>query len=51
MSYEFKESQKSPELAKQKALKQMEQITNAITNSQNKIRNIMGRFREVAKKE
>ena len=51
VSHEFKESQKSPELAKQKALKQMDQIGNALTNAQNRIRNIMGRFREVAKKE
>lgn len=46
VSYEFKESQKNPEAAKVKALKQLDQTGNALNNAQNKVRSIMGRFRD-----
>jgi hypothetical protein len=49
VSYEFKESQKNPEAAKAKALKQLDQSANALNNAQNKVRNIMAKFRDAAK--
>lgn len=49
VAYEFKESQKNPEAAKAKALKQLDQSANALGLAQNKVRGIMGRFREAAK--
>lgn len=49
VSYEFKESQKNPEAAKGKALKQLDQTGNALNNAQNKVRIIMGRFRDAIK--
>lgn len=51
VTYEFKESQKNPEAAKAKALKQIEQTSNALNNAQNKARNIMSKFRDAIKKE
>jgi hypothetical protein len=51
VSYEFKESQKNPEAAKVKALKQIDATGNAISNAQNKLRNVMNRFREAVKKD
>lgn len=47
----FKESLKAPEEAKNKAIKQIDCIAEIIAKSQGKVRDIMARFREAAKKD